>query len=180
MRRLHKRAERFPYEGIVEALRFSLPFVASVELDTLRASIIALLVPELSVARTSPTCRRSSPLEQARCSRVSVCIERMGLAPMLIILEISLGRGRDGIGDRVPRAPVSRSAVLIVGTYRRRLEGRIRYGRSSELRGAQPMSTCAPRSECRAVVVERLPIDERELIRLRNSALTEAKATRCS
>lgn len=164
--------ERFPYEGIIEALRFSLPFVASVDLDTLRASIIALLLPELSAWRND--LGEVPPVEPAReqarlLDALSVCIERMARPrPMLVILEDLHWAGAATVSAIAFLARrLSRSAVLIVGTYREEEVGRTHPLRAihRDLRGSQPMQTLAlrPLSE-RAVraIVERLPIDEGE------------------
>jgi predicted ATPase/DNA-binding SARP family transcriptional activator len=162
--------ERFPYEGIVEALRFSLPFVASVDLDTLRASIIALLVPELSAWRKDLT--DVPPVEPSReqarlLDAVSVCIERMARPrPMLFILEDLHWAGAATVSAIAFLARrLSRSAVLIVGTYREEEVGRTHPLRAihRELRGAQPMQTLALRPLSAGAVrsiVGRLPIDE--------------------
>lgn len=116
-------SERFPYEGIAEALRYSLPFVASLDIDQLRFSLIAQLVPELTAWRE---CETAIPpvdpaREQARLlDAVGLCVAAMARPrPLLFILEDLHWAGADtAAAIEFLARRLSRSPVLIVATYR--------------------------------------------------------------
>ena len=160
--------ERQPYEGIVEALRYSLPFVASLELDPLRTSIIAQLVPELhgwressaDVPAVDPARERLRLLDA-----VGSCIAAMARPrPLLIILEDLHWAGADTAAALAFLARrLSRSAVLIAGTYREEEVGRSHPLRLAlqELRADGLAQTIALRPltlEAVEQIVERLPV----------------------
>lgn len=164
--------ERQPYEGIVEALRYSLPFVASIELDPLRSSIIAQLVPELTgwrqnVADVPPV---DPTRERIRLyDAVGSCISAMARPrPLLVILEDLHWAGADTAAALTFLARrLSRAAVLIAGTYREEEVGRTHPLRLAlqELRADGLAQTIALRPltlEAVEKIVERLPIADAE------------------
>lgn len=165
--------ERQPYEGIADALRYSLPFVASLDLDPLRASIIAQLVPELAVWREGLT--DASPVDPARqrlrlLDAMSECIGAMARPrPLLVIIEDLHWAGADTAAALAFLARrLSRSAVLLIGTYRDEETGRSHPLRSvmHELRAEGVVQTIALRPlslEAVERIVEQLPValDER-------------------
>ena len=169
-------SERFPYEGIVEALRYSLPFVASLDLDALRFAIIAQLLPELTGWRDdqSPVPPIDPSREQPRLlDAVASCIAAMARPrPLLIVLEDLHWAGADTAAAIAFLARrLARSAVLIVGTYREEEVGRTHPLRAihQALRGEQLVQTIAlrPLSESAVeLIVERLavPPDDRARI----------------
>lgn len=169
-------SERFPYEGIVEALRYSLPYVASLDLDALRFAIIAQLLPELSawheVATSVPAIDPSR--EQPRLlDAVASCIAAMARPrPLLVVLEDLHWAGADTAAAIAFLARrLARSAVLIVGTYREEEVGRTHPLRAihQELRGEQLVQSIALRPLTESAVeriVERLAVPPEDRARV--------------
>lgn len=169
-------SERFPYEGIVEALRYSLPYVASLDLDALRFAIIAQLLPELNawheVATTVPPIDPSR--EQPRLlDAVASCIAAMARPrPLLVVLEDLHWAGPDTAAAIAFLARrLARSAVLIVGTYREEEVGRTHPLRAihQALRGEQLVQSIALRPLSESAVeriVERLAVPPEERARV--------------
>ena len=154
-------AERFPYEGIVEALRYSLPFVASLDIDQLRFSLIAQLVPELAAWRETDT--PIPPVDPAReqarlLDAVGTCVAAMARPrPLLLILEDLHWAGADTANAiAILARRLARSPVLIVVTYRDEEVGRAHPVRAivQELRGEQPVQTIALRPLSEGAVTE--------------------------
>ncbi|HKW44410.1 MAG TPA: AAA family ATPase, partial [Candidatus Eremiobacteraceae bacterium] len=160
--------ERQPYEGIVEALRYSLPFLASLDIDGLRASIIAQLVPELAgwrdglgdVPPVDPSRQRSRLLDA-----VATCLSAMARArPLLVILEDLHWAGGDSAAALAFLARrLSKSAVLIAGTFREEEVGRSHPLRDviAEMRAdgiGQTISLRPLSLEAVRIIVERLPV----------------------
>ena len=168
--------ERQPYEGIIEALRYSLPFVASLDLDPLRASIIAALVPELSAWREGLP--DVPPVEPARqrvrlLDAVSTCLAAMSRPrPLLVVLEDLHWAGADTAGALTFLARrLMRSAVLIAGTFREEEVGRSHPLRAAlqELRAdglAQTIALAPLSLESVERIVERLPIADADRARV--------------
>ncbi|MBC5805958.1 MAG: hypothetical protein DLM53_07520 [Candidatus Eremiobacter antarcticus] len=160
--------ERFPYECIVEALRYSLPYVATLDLDPLRLSIIASLIPELAARR--PDLPEIPPLdpsrEQARLlDAVASTISAMALPrPLCIIFEdLHWARAATLSAIAFLARRLAKSAVLLVGTYREEEAGRTHPLRAvhRELRGEHLVHTLALKRLSRPEVfdiVERMPI----------------------
>ncbi|MFI5389675.1 MAG: ATP-binding protein, partial [Candidatus Eremiobacterales bacterium] len=169
-------SERFPYEGIVEALRYSLPYVASLDLDALSYAIIAQLLPELAawhdVASSVPPIDPSR--EQPRLlDAVASCIAAMARPrPLLVVLEDLHWAGADTAAAIAFLARrLARSAVLIVGTYREEEVGRTHPLRAVHqgLRGEQLVQSIALRPLSESAVeriVERLAVPPEDRARV--------------
>ncbi len=154
--------ERQPYEGIAEALRYSLPFVASLDLDPLRASIIAQLVPELTAWREDLS--DVPPVDPARqrvrlLDAMSACIGAMARPrPLLVIIEDLHWAGADTAAALAfLTRRLSRCALLIVGTYREE-----EVGRSHPLRAV--MQELRAEGLLQAVSLRPLPLEAVERI----------------
>ncbi len=160
--------ERFPYECIVEALRYSLPYVATLNLDPLRLAIIAQLIPDLAIRRADlPEIPSVDPSrEQARLlDAAASAISAMALPrPLLMIFEDLHWAGADTLAAIAFLARrLAKSAVLLVGTYREEEAGRAHPLRAvlQELRGEQLANTLTLKRLSQADVidiVERMPI----------------------
>lgn len=171
--------ERFPYECIVEALRYSLPYVATLNLDPLRLAIIAQLIPDLAIRRADlPEIPSVDPSrEQARLlDAAASAISAMALPrPLLIVFEDLHWAGAATFAAIAFLARrLVKSAVLLVGTYREEEAGRTHPLRTvlQELRGEQLANTLTLKRLSQADVVdivERMPIPAgkgREMARL--------------
>lgn len=153
--------ERVPYECIAEAIRAGLPFIASLDVDTLSLAIIDRLVPELSARRgdlpelppVDPQRERSRLLDA-----VASCLAALArVRPMLVVLEDLHWAGAATIAAlgffarRLARTP-----VLIIATYRDEETGRSHPLRDlhQELRGEQAATTLSLRRLPRAAINE--------------------------